>query len=97
MQGICKGTPPSSRSGHTAAAWGEWLVIFGGWDGDQHLKNTHLLHAERMEWLHPETMSGIEDTPKARSGHTCCCVAGQLYLFAVRVSNPKPLTLNPKP
>jgi hypothetical protein len=45
------GEPPSPRSGHTAEVWGEWLVVFGGWDGDRHLQDTHLLHLETMHWL----------------------------------------------
>jgi len=45
------GEPPSPRSGHTAEVWGEWLVVFGGWDGDRHLQDTHLLHLETMRWL----------------------------------------------
>lgn len=43
-EAVCTGNPPSSRSGHTATMWGEWLVIFGGWDGDRHLKDTHMLN-----------------------------------------------------
>jgi hypothetical protein len=38
--------------------WGEWLVVFGGWDGDRHLHDTHLLHLETMHWLQPPTPSG---------------------------------------
>ena len=37
------GSPPSPRSGHATAAVGNWLIIYGGWDGDRHLVDLHLL------------------------------------------------------
>mmetsp|Transcript_7394 Transcript_7394/g.18811 ORF Transcript_7394/g.18811 Transcript_7394/m.18811 type:complete len:1283 (+) Transcript_7394:321-4169(+) len=81
------GTPPSPRSGHVAAAVGDQLVvIFGGWDGDRHLTDLHLLDTSGMRWVStrppvPKDSESASNTLEGRSGYASALVAGDKLII----------------
>jgi hypothetical protein len=49
---------PTPRSNHTAAVWGDVLLVLGGWDasGLNPLARLELLHLETFCWTHGSTV-----------------------------------------
>ena len=81
------GTPPSPRSGHVAAAVGDWLIIiYGGWDGDRHLVDLHLLDTIGMRWVStrppvPKDSESVSNTLEGRSGYASALVASDKLII----------------
>jgi len=86
-----KGTPPSSRTNHAAAAVGKNMYIFGGNNNNeagqyQVLDDLTMLDTLTMTWSRPKTTG---TAPCARSGHTLTAIGKKLYLFGGGVWNER--------
>lgn len=77
------GNPPIEREGHTAAAVGSLIFVFGGtWvdddDNSTYLNDLFTLDVESTAWAQPET-SG--DPPMQREGHTASVIGSSRMLI----------------
>mmetsp|Transcript_18719 Transcript_18719/g.57581 ORF Transcript_18719/g.57581 Transcript_18719/m.57581 type:complete len:353 (-) Transcript_18719:351-1409(-) len=63
-----RGSLPRKREGHTAAAYGESMVVFGGFDGVDFLNDVACLDLRELVWRRPTSTTGAPPAP--RSGHT---------------------------
>ena len=61
----CGGAPPSGRAGHSAAAVGPHLVVFGGVTGHKFLADLHVLHVPSRCWSQP-ALDGPRPSPRMR-------------------------------
>lgn len=78
------GFEPPPRASHSAVAYGDNVVVFGGYNGDQEYYNDVLLYnVARGEW---STCSGgrgksQRNAPKARCGHAAVGFGHEMYVF----------------
>eukprot|EP01047_Picozoa_sp_COSAG01_P047120 COSAG01_NODE_4475_length_4988_cov_16.399264_4_plen_279_part_00 len=77
------GTPPLPRAGHTAAAVGSTIYIFGGSgqmahsSGRRFLNDVHALDTRTNEWRRCTCGGAV---PPARAGHALVEKAGNMYI-----------------
>jgi len=75
-----KGEAPPPREGHSACLYKErYLIIFGGWNGDEALNDFYAFDLIDQEWIKIQNQNWSE--PVAREGHSCCLIKDDLYLF----------------
>lgn len=72
------GTPPSPRTGHTAALYGDrYLLVFGGSAHSRCYNDLHILDLQNMEWSQAQPQGLV---PTARSGHAGLVVGNNWYI-----------------
>lgn len=64
------------RAAHSCDKCGNYLYIFGGWNGKQALNDLYLLDIEKLEWSDPETEG---PRPACRNNHTTAVVGDQIF------------------
>ncbi|CAG7817931.1 unnamed protein product [Allacma fusca] len=96
---VANGLAPLPRSLHTANIIGKKMYVFGGWvplvledfkNGLTHEKewkctnSLAYLSLDTMTWeiINPDTTDDI--TPKARAGHSACCINRRLFIWSGR-------------
>lgn len=67
-----EGDIPTPRGGHSAVAYNNELIIFGGFDGKKHYNDIHALDIERGVW---RKVAVNGSPPTGRSGHASTLVA----------------------
>ena len=73
------GTPPSARHTHTAIVYGNYMYVFGGYDGSTPLNDLHRLNLDTLTWSGALSPSGTP--PSARRGHTAIVYGNYMYVF----------------
>lgn len=72
---------PGPRASHSAVAYGDNVVVFGGYNGDQEYYNeVFLYNVARGEWV-PCSERAIHNAPKARCGHAAVGFGHEMYVF----------------
>ncbi|EGG14697.1 Kelch repeat-containing protein [Cavenderia fasciculata] len=69
---------PSPRIGHTLTRYGNRFILFGGFDGEKILNDTHLLDPETMTW---STLAATGNPPSERYGHSSTILGEKLIVF----------------
>mmetsp|Transcript_31973 Transcript_31973/g.76650 ORF Transcript_31973/g.76650 Transcript_31973/m.76650 type:complete len:677 (+) Transcript_31973:36-2066(+) len=73
------GEGPSSRGGHTAVAFGQDMLIFGGANSDETYNDVYKLDTTTGRWY--RGVAATEDKPPARTGHASASHRdGQLFV-----------------
>ena len=71
--------PPLARAGHSAAAVGNKLAFFGGWDGSAVFNDLWVYDIAGRTWLKPKVRGML---PRPRHGHSMVLTpAGRLIVF----------------
>eukprot|EP01094_Clydonella_sp_ATCC50884_P029210 TRINITY_DN9067_c0_g1_i1.p1 TRINITY_DN9067_c0_g1~~TRINITY_DN9067_c0_g1_i1.p1 ORF type:complete len:487 (+),score=103.33 TRINITY_DN9067_c0_g1_i1:250-1710(+) len=76
-----RGDRPSPRGSCTLSHWGQFLFLFGGYDGSQVLNDFYAYHVGSNSWYKvPRTqISGM--LPQGRGGHAAAVIDDQLHIF----------------
>lgn len=72
-----EGYIPQPRAAHTCDKIGNFLYVFGGWNGEYALNTIDIYDIIKSEWNNLET-SG--DIPTARNNHSSCSIDNFLYI-----------------
>jgi len=81
-----KGDVPSPREGHAACLFDEkYMVIYGGWNGEETFNNCYLFDIPQKTWILVERMLGQGPTP--RESQSCCMVRRDMYFFGGQGNN----------
>jgi len=75
-----RGSIPSPREGHSACLFNDrFIVIFGGWNGEETFSDCYLYDIPEKTWLVVKNKVGCG--PSAREGQSCCLLRNSIYLF----------------
>ena len=80
------GAPPPARVGHSAAAVGTRIYMYGGAANERIFKDMHVLDVASMSWMEPPT-GGI--SPGPLFGHTAETVGKCVFLFGGAKAVPR--------
>jgi N-acetylneuraminic acid mutarotase len=81
-----RGDAPSPREGHAACLFDEkYMVIYGGWNGEETFNNCYLFDIPQRTWILVERMIGTGPTP--RESQSCCMVRRDMYFFGGQGNN----------
>lgn len=64
----------TARAGHTAVAWGKYMVVYGGGDGTSILTDLFFLDTEESAWMTPKRPLGM--SPSSRCAHAAAVLPG---------------------
>jgi N-acetylneuraminic acid mutarotase len=82
------GIKPGARSFSAAAAIGNTLYLFGGWNGTAVTNSLHTLHtsAGLAQW-EPALVSPASASVRARMGHSMAALGEKLYVYGGRAAD----------
>mmetsp|Transcript_88030 Transcript_88030/g.247419 ORF Transcript_88030/g.247419 Transcript_88030/m.247419 type:complete len:510 (+) Transcript_88030:40-1569(+) len=73
------GAPPRQRSLHAGIVVGDWLYVFGGYDGSNRVNDFYKFNFKTSKWSQI-TLTGL--TPSARDRHVVVRYSDRIYIFA---------------
>jgi len=71
------GKPPKGRCAHIFTAVDKSIIVYGGFDGKNRLKDTQVFSAETASWLSLPT----SNSPGKRAAHVACYLGNNLFIF----------------
>lgn len=74
---VVYGEPPRARESHTAVAYKQWIIVYGGMSGCR-LGDLWKLDTEKMIWERPAISGRL---PLPRSLHTSTLVTNKMFVF----------------
>lgn len=75
-----RGVQPSSRDQHTANAWEDKMIVFGGFEDMIRVNTMQVYNFEDTRWSFPENEI-TEPVPEARGGHSSVIHKNKMYIF----------------
>ena len=79
--GLVWGSPPSARTGHTMAAVGSDIFVFGGSTGSAGSNELFRFSTTTLQWEQLDGSRVSGSPPSERQSHAMVAVGSDLYIF----------------